>query len=55
MENIETAILLMVAGATFTSWSTRGTYFPADCHISRNTKLNFTSLFMSFNDNDILD
>ena len=31
------------AGATFTNWSTRGTYFPALCHISRKTKLNLTS------------
>ena len=25
-------------------------YFPADCHISRKTRLNLTSLFMFFYD-----
>ena len=83
MENLETALLLMVVGmatvfailliviylgkllislvnkyapeeqlpakqgATFTNWSTRGTYLPADCHMSLKTRLNFTSLFIS--------
>ena len=34
----------IIAGATLTNWSTRGTYLPALCHISRKTRLNFTSL-----------
>lgn len=38
----------IMAGATRVSWSTVGTYFPADCHMSRKTKLNLISLFMIF-------
>ena len=36
----------IIAGATLVSWSTVGTYFPADCHMSLKTKLNLISLFM---------
>ena len=34
-----------MAGATCSSWSTRGWYLPVDCHMSRYTRLSFISLF----------